>query len=125
MNSPLLAILFLATFVLLFGYIMLKLASKLGPKKQKKGKVLLSPYECGLPSEEKGATNMPIKFYLTAILFIIFDIEIIFIYPWALTFKDSIREGQGGYVFIAMAVFLFLFIFGLFWEIASKALDWE
>ena len=125
MNSPLLAILFLTFFVLLFGFLMLALASKLGPKKAKKGEVQLSPYECGLPTEEKSATNMSVKFYLTAILFIIFDIEIIFIYPWALTFKESIRAGQGGYTLIVMAIFLFLFIFGLFWEILSKALEWE
>ena len=129
MNSPLLAILFLTAFILFFGFFMLKLSASLGPKKKKIGteeeKVKLSPYECGLPAEDKDSTNIPVKFYLTAILFIIFDIEIIFIYPWALTFKDSLRAGQGDYTFIAMGIFLFIFIFGLFWEIASKALDWE
>ena len=82
-------------------------------------------YECGLPSETSGPTKVPIKFYLTAILFILFDIEIIFMYPWALTYGDFISQGHGLYVFLAMAFFLLVFIFGLFWEVKAKALDWE
>jgi len=71
-------------------------------------------------------TKIPIKFYLTAILFILFDIEIIFMYPWAMAYDHYITEmGMGIYIFSAMAVFLAVFIFGLFWEIKSRALEWE
>ena len=65
------------------------------------------------------------RFYLTAILFIMFDIEILFMFPWALAYRDFVDQGRGLYMFSAMAVFIGLFIFGLLWEIKSKALDWE
>ena len=110
-------------FVLVFGTLLLLVASLLGPK----GKGFASKfetYECGLVSEKKEETRVPVKFYLTGILFILFDIEIIFMYPWALVYMDFIREGKGVYIFSIMAFFLLIFIFGLFWEFKSKALDW-
>ena len=82
-------------------------------------------YECGIPEQEKKDTKISVKFYLTAILFILFDIEIIFMYPWAVHFKEFIAAGAGPFVFISMAVFLAIFIFGLWWEIKSKALEWD
>lgn len=83
------------------------------------------PYECGIKEEEKSSTRVPVQFYLTAILFILFDIEIIFLYPWALSFRDFLAQGRGLEVLLAMILFLFIFVFGLFWEISSKALKWK
>ena len=80
--SALLAIIFLGTFTLLFGSALLYVASILGPK-PKYSSVKDSTYECGMTVQETGHSKVPIKFYLTAILFILFDIEIIFMYPWA------------------------------------------
>jgi NADH-quinone oxidoreductase subunit A len=121
---PLGGILFIATFVTLFGCFLLFLASKLG-KRAVYDPVKFQVYECGIPAEEKKDTKISVKFYLTAILFIIFDIEIIFMYPWAVTFKDSIKSGQGLFIMISMGVFLAIFIFGLLWEVKSKALEWD
>lgn len=84
-----------------------------------------APYECGLEGEGAESTKVPIKYYLTAILFILFDIEIIFMYPWALAYSDFMEAGFGLYIFLSMAIFLAVFIVGLFWEIKSKALEWE
>jgi len=120
---PLGGIIFLAIFVLLFGTVILFVASKLG--KRKYDPVKFESYECGIPVQEKKDTKISVKFYLTAILFILFDIEIIFMYPWATTFKDFIKSGDGGLVFISMLVFIAIFIFGLFWEVKSKALEWD
>lgn len=122
--SPLIAIIFLGTFTLLFGSALLFVASLLGPK-PKYSSVKDSSYECGLEVQETGHSKVPIKFYLTAILFILFDIEIIFMYPWAVTYLDFVNEGHGVYIFSVMAVFLLIFILGLIWEIKSKALEWE
>lgn len=122
--SQLLPVLLLAVFVILFGSALLFLASLIGAK-AKPNSVKEETYECGLPSETSGPTKVPIKFYLTAILFILFDIEIIFMYPWALTYGDFISGGYGIYIFSAMAFFLAVFVFGLFWEVKSKALEWE
>lgn len=120
---PLGGILFIAIFVLLFGCLLLFIASKLG--KRSYDRVKFETYECGLPVQEKKDTKISVKYYLTAILFIIFDIEIIFMYPWAVTFRDFISSGAGLFSLAAMGVFLVVFIFGLFWEIKSKALEWD
>ena len=120
---PLGGVLFIAAFVAMFGCALLFLASKLG--KRSYDPVKFEPYECGIPVQEKKDTKISVKFYLTAILFIIFDIEIIFMYPWATTFREFIANGQGLFVLISMMVFLFVFIFGLFWEVKSKALEWD
>lgn len=120
---PLGGVIFIAIFVAIFGCFLLWLASKLGTRVQ--DPVKFESYECGLPSQEKKDTKISVKFYLTAILFIIFDIEIIFMYPWALTFREFIASGFGLYSLIAMSVFVAIFVFGLFWEIKSKALEWD
>lgn len=121
--SQLLPVIVLAIFVMVFGAILLGLAHLIS-QPAKANKVKDETYECGIPAEV-GDTKISIKFYLTAILFILFDIEIIFMYPWALTYGDFIAGGYGLYVFAAMAFFLAVFVFGLFWEVKSKALEWE
>lgn len=121
---PLGGVIFLTIFILIFGLILLLLARWIGGRLPGHA-VKYESYECGIPVEEKKDTKISVKFYLTAILFILFDIEIIFMYPWALNFKEFIGQGMGGYVFTSMMIFLLVFIFGLFWEIKSKALEWE
>lgn len=118
-------VIFLTVFIALFGVLMLALARFLGGGLKTGTGVKFDPYECGLPGQEKQDTKISVKFYLTAILFILFDIEIIFMYPWAITFRDFISSGQGTVVAVGMLVFLLIFIFGLFWEIKSKALEWD
>lgn len=123
--AELIPVLVLLTFVALFGLAIVVVASLLGPKLKNHSKLKTDSYECGLPVEGAESTKVPVKFYMTAILFILFDIEIIFMYPWALAYSDFIDAGAGLYIFGAMAVFLAIFIIGLFWEIKSKALEWE
>ena len=114
-------ILALFIFVAIFGLIIVILSSLLGPKI--KGESLKNEsYECGLPAVETGSSTVSVKFYLTAILFILFDIEIIFMFPFAITFKDFITQGHGPYIMGAIGLFLAVFIFGLWWEVKSKAL---
>lgn len=121
---PLGGVIFLAIFIMIFGVFLLWLAAKLGGPASA-DPVKFEAYECGIPVQEKKDSKLSVKFYLTAILFIIFDIEIIFMYPWALTFRDFIGSSLGLYSFVAMAIFVAIFVFGLFWEIKSKALEWE
>jgi NADH-quinone oxidoreductase subunit A len=126
---PLFAVLFLLAFILIFGVILLLVSpglAKLGyGHKQVYHKIKSETYECGLPEQLSGHSKIPVKFYLTAILFILFDIEIIFMYPWAATFIDFVKAGHGVYILSVMGFFLLIFIYGLFWEIKSKALEWE
>jgi NADH-quinone oxidoreductase subunit A len=121
---PLFAALCLLVFVLIFGAILVFVAGAFGPRLPK-DKVKLETYECGLPEQVTGHSKVPIKFYLTAILFILFDIEIIFMYPWAVSFLDYVKSGSGMYILGVMGFFLIVFIYGLVWEIKSKALEWE
>lgn len=122
--SQLIPVFALAGFVIFFGVAIVIVAGAFGPK-VRQSKMKKMSYECGLVGEGPETTKIPVKFYLTAILFILFDIEIIFMYPWALAYSDYIEAGHGLYIFGAMAVFLAIFIFGLFWEIRSRALEWE
>lgn len=122
--SQLVPVFVLVVFVIIFGSGLIFVASLCGAKGSKSS-VKMDSYECGVEVAESKTTKIPIKYYLTAILFILFDIEIIFMYPWALSYGDFIESGLGLYVFAAMAVFLAVFVFGLFWEIKSRALEWE
>ena len=93
--------------------------------KDKNSAIKASAYECGLAPEPKADQPISVKFFLTAILFILFDIEIIFLYPFALAYRDFLQSEQALGILFAMGLFLLLFIFGLWWEIKSKALDWK
>ncbi len=121
---PLGGVIFIVIFIALFGAFLVWVATKTGGKPVY-NKIKYQAYECGLPSIEKKDTKISVKYYLTAILFILFDIEIIFMYPWAITFREFISSGAGAFIFISMMIFIAVFIFGLFWEVKSKALEWD
>ena len=121
---PLGGVIFLVVFIGLFGTGLIFLARWTGGRRVSSA-VKLEPYECGIPGQDKKDTKVSVKFYLTAILFILFDIEIIFMFPWAVNFKQFLASGAGVFVFASMAIFLAIFIFGLWWEIKSKALEWD
>lgn len=125
MNS-LIPVLVCVLIVVTFGALMLTVVRWFGAKVNKPPSSAKSlPYECGLKEEEQESSKVPVQFYLTAILFILFDIEIVFLYPWALSFKDLIEQGQGLEALLAVTIFLFIFVYGLLWEIFSKALQWK
>ena len=88
------------------------------PKKYNKLK--LSPYECGFDPFENARIQFDIKFYLLAILFIVFDLEIAFLFPWSVILHDITLFG-----FIAMIIFLIELIIGYFFIWKKGALEWE
>lgn len=96
-----------------------------GPQDSHPSQVKADSYECGVRVSKTSFKSIPVNFYLTAILFIIFDIEIIFMYPFAIAYRDFLSSPEGVSALIGMGVFLSLFIFGLWWEIKSKALEWK
>jgi NADH-quinone oxidoreductase subunit A len=124
---PLGGVIFITVFIAVFGFILIRLARLTGKKVERSihTQTKYEIYECGIPVQEKKDTKISVKFYLTAILFILFDIEIIFMYPWAVNFKNFLASGAGTFVFTSMFIFLAVFIFGLWWEIKSKALEWD
>ena len=80
----------------------------------------LDPFECGNESSGSAWGRFSVKFYLTAILFIVFDVEVVFMYPYAVVFRQL---GWGG--FAAMGIFLFPAVIGLLYEWRKGALQWE
>jgi len=90
----------------------------LGPRRPNPAK--LSPYECGFESFEDARMKFDVRFYLVAILFIIFDLEIAFLFPWAVAL-DAI--GMTG--LIAMSIFLAILVIGFIYEWKKGALEWE
>lgn len=90
----------------------------LGPKR--KTKIKLQSFECGIESKGNARQAFPIKYFLVAILFVLFDVEVIFMYPWAVNFKAFGIPG-----FIEMILFIALLLVGFFYIIKKKALEWE
>ena len=87
------------------------------------GKIKDSHYECGLSSESKGETKYSVKFYITAMLFILFDIDVVFLIPWVLTHRDLVAAGIP--ILGPMLFFTFVLVAGLVYELKSGALEWE
>lgn len=90
----------------------------LGPKNPTPDKVM--PFECGNDTEGAGQTKLSVKFYLTAILFVVFDIEVVFMYPWATQFK-----GLGWTGFLTMLAFISSLLIALVYCWKKGALEWE
>jgi NADH-quinone oxidoreductase subunit A len=97
----------------------------LGPKKNTPYKD--SPYECGVAPLGNARERFPIKFYLVAMLFILFDIEVVFLWSWMATYKEWVDAGDPAalYSFWAIMVYMFLWFLGDAYVIRSGALQWE
>ena len=80
----------------------------------------LAPYECGFEAIEDSRTRFDVRYYLVAILFIVFDLEIAFLFPWAVALNDL-----GLYGFLAMMLFLGILVVGFVYEWMKGALEWE
>lgn len=115
-------VLVLAVIVIVFAATLIFLTGLAGPKKKTSPEKNM-PYECGIPGVDNRSSKFSVKFYLTAILFILFDIEVIFLYPWALVYKDMLKLGP--FIFIEMFVFLLILTFGLFYVWKGRALEWD
>ena len=112
---PIMLFLFIA-LGLSFGFIMLNyIFSPKNPDPEK-----LSAYECGFEPFNDSRMEFDVRFYLVAILFIIFDLEIAFLFPWAISLGSI-----GLYGYISMLIFLFILTIGFIYEWKKGALDWE
>ena len=103
---------------LAIGVIPVVLGKLLGPNRPDPEK--LSPYECGFEAFEDARMKFDVRYYLVAILFILFDLEIAFLFPWATVINDI---GLAG--FVSMMVFLGILVVGFVYEWMRGALEWE
>jgi NADH-quinone oxidoreductase subunit A len=81
-------------------------------------------YECGMPVREAAAPRFSVKFYLVAMLFILFDIEVVFMYPWAVVYRDFLAQ-HGSIIFWSMTGFVSVLTIGYIYAIKKGALDWR
>ena len=113
-----LPILIFLSVALALGLLMLSLGFLFG--KGTKSKAKLSPYECGFDPFEDARIPFDVRYYLVAILFIIFDLEIAFLFPWAVSLN---KIGIAG--IIAMGIFLLVLVIGFIYEWKKGALEWD
>ena len=113
---------------------MLILAHVLGPKRH--GPVKDSPYESGMPVIADTHRRFNVRFYVVAMLFLLFDVEVVFLWPWVLSLYGAAVRGQTiplekggeagkGFLLVGMAIFFSLLVFGLFYEWKKGALEWD
>jgi NADH-quinone oxidoreductase subunit A len=110
----------LMQLILAVGFVVgtIIISGKLGPKRT--SEVKDKNFECGIESVGNARIPFSVKYFLVAILFVLFDVEVIFLYPWAVNFKELGIEGM-----LKMIVFMALLLVGFFYIIKKKALDWE
>lgn len=106
---------------LIFGFlgvVMLFMNKFLGPKRTNPTKE--TPFECGSPYLQKEINSVPIKFYLVAFIFLLFDIEVVFFFPWALIFKE-----MGTTALVIMFAYIFVIVLGFIYAWKKGAFQWD
>src|SRR5258707_10396725 len=125
MQSAYIPVLIYAVLVIAFPAVTLVLAKFIRPASTSFG-AKLKPYECGVPAESDARGRYSVRFYIIAILFVIFDVETIFLFPWAVLYSTR-EEGYQLtplYGLLSMFVFLGILIVGYIWLFRKKALEW-
>ena len=118
-------VLLLALFATLFAAGTL-IASKLFGFRGKRSKIKDTAYECGMLPIGEGNTRMSVKFYLVAMLFILFDIEVVFLYPWAVVYREMLgSEATRNMIFFSMVSFLGILFVGYIYALKKRAFDWK
>lgn len=113
---------------------MLVVAHSIGPRRH--GPVKDSPYESGMPAITDARRRFNIRFYIVAVLFMLFDVEVVFLWPWALLFHKAATTGATvqtdagqtygkGFLLAGMAIFFALLLFGLLYEWKKGAFEWD
>ena len=92
----------------------------------KRNRVKDSAYECGMIPIGEGTTRMSIKFYLVAMLFILFDIEVVFLYPWAVVYREMLQDpATRTLIFGSMITFMVILFIGYIYALKKRAFDWR
>ena len=118
-----LPVLMLGVLAVVFSFGMLVMSVVLG-KRGKRSAVKDTPYECGMVPVGEGNTRLSVKFYLVAMLFILFDIEVVFLYPWAVIYRTMLKE-SGGMILGAMVSFMAILFVGYLYAVKKQAFDWK
>ena len=117
-NAEYIPILIQFVFVAVFIAVMLALSHYIGPRRN--SKIKDATFECGIPQHGNARIPFSVKYFLVAILFVLFDVEVIFLYPWAVNFREMGMDGLW-----KMVMFMGMLLLGFFYVIKKGALEWE
>jgi NADH-quinone oxidoreductase subunit A len=116
-------VLMLAVVAVVFSFGMLILSVVIG-KVGRRSRAKDTPYECGMLPIGEGSPRLSVKFYLVAMLFILFDIEVVFLYPWAVVYKEMLHD-HANVIFGSMLTFLAILFVGYLYALKKGAFDWQ
>ncbi len=116
-------VLMLLALALCFSFGMLVVSVAVG-KRGRRNQTKDTPYECGMVPVGEGRTRMSVRFYLVAMLFILFDIEVVFLYPWAVVYRQMLAE-NANLIFGSMLTFLGVLFVGYVYAVKKRAFDWR
>ena len=116
-------VLILAVVAIAFSFGVLILSALLG-KLGRRSRAKDTAYECGMVPIGEGSTRMSVKFYLVAMLFILFDIEVVFLYPWAVIYKEMLAR-DANMIFGSMVTFIGILLVGYVYAVKKQAFDWK
>ena len=123
MPSAYIPVLIYAVLVIAFPVVTLGLAKYIRPSSTSVG-AKLKPYECGIPPESDARGRYSVRFYIIAMLFVIFDVETMFLIPWAILYKGWVAAHLGLFALASMVVFLGILLVGYVWLYKKGALEW-
>ncbi len=123
MQSAYIPVLIYAVLVMAFPAVTLVLAKFIRPASTSFG-AKLKPYECGIPPESDARGRYSVRFYIVAMLFVIFDVETMFLIPWAILYKGWVAAHLGLFALVSMVVFLGILLVGYLWLYKKGALEW-
>ncbi len=123
MAADLLPILIVIAIAVLFALAFILLSSALGPKRPAPLKG--TTYECGLPPRSSIEIRFFVRFFLIALLFLLFDLEAVFIYPWVIMFREFVADGRALFALGEMGVFVAVLIVGYIYVWKKGGLEWQ
>lgn len=116
-------VMFALIIAILFSLAFVAMSRFFGPHRPNPTKTSL--YECGMPSVMPAHQRFSVKFYLVAVLFILFDLEAVFLFPWSVVFRDLVADGRAVFVLVEMGVFLAVLFAGWAYCVKRGALKWD
>ncbi|MDY0108714.1 MAG: NADH-quinone oxidoreductase subunit A [Candidatus Krumholzibacteria bacterium] len=123
MTAAAVPVLLVLLVAILFAALFLALSYWLGPRRRDPLKE--TPYECGIPPRGTVQIRFFIRFFLIALLFLLFDLETVFLLPWVLSLRSFLQAGAGDYALVVMGPFLVILVVGLVYEWRKGGLEWQ
>jgi len=115
---------FIFALIVLSFPVLALLVFKLIRPESRGGPAKFLPYECGIPPESNARGRYSARYYVVAMLFVIFDVETMFLFPWAILYRGWVAAHAGAFALISMLVFLGILLIGYVWIYKKGALDW-